>query len=615
VVNSAPSPEGFLMEPAPSPPMLRFGPYLVDFHAGELHKNGMRIRLQEKPLRVLALLAERQGQLVTREELKKHLWPDDTFVEFETGLNTAVNKLRDALSDDAGKPRYIETIPRRGYRFIAPVTLAETAADGRGARHPATTEDSGAHSVAVLPFENLSGDTSQDYLADGMTDALITALSKTGGLRVISRTSVMQYQGTRKPLPEIARELGVEFVVEGSVLQIEKAVRIAAQLIDGARDQHLWAERFEGELTDILPLLDRTAVAAASAVARKMGQPTGPPAGSTRKISPDASQAYLKGRHEFYRFTEAGLLASISWYEKAIQADPNFALAYSAMAHAYCAMVAPVSALAPGVLFEKAEALARKALSLDSSLAEARLVLGLTEMMFRWNWKAGERETRLALALDPNNATVRLVLAIYYLAVGKKMEAVNECEHACLLDPFSPFTQTGTQYCMYLARQFTELKDSLEASRGRLTGFFKFHIMRGLSEIHERRWEVAIEEFQKALDATGGFSTYVKAHLSYALAASGRQTEAQALLQEMLHLAETRYVPAEEFAIVSIGLGDTNGALDWLEKAHEERSNYFMYIGHDALFDPLQAEPRFQNLVQRLGLAETQTRIQPDPTI
>jgi len=599
------------MEPATRPPTLQFGPYLVDFHTGELRKNGSRIRLQEKPLRVLALLAERQGELVSREELKKHLWPDDTFVEFEAGLNTAVSKVRDALSDNAGKPRYIETIPRRGYRFLVPVTFIEAAAADR--RIPRSEPlEANVHSVAVLPFENLSGDVSQDYLADGMTDTLITALSKTSTLRVISRTSVMQYQNARKPLPEIARELGVEFVVEGSVLQIGDSVRIAAQLIDGVRDQHLWAERFEGDLGEILPLLDRTAVAVASAVARKMGQPTGRPAGSTPRIAPEASQAYLKGRHEFYRYTEAGLLASIDCYEKAIQADPNFALAYSAMAHAYCAMVAPVSALPPSVLFGKAEALARKALSLDSSLAEARLVLGLTELMFRWNWKAGERETRLALALDPNNATVRLILAIYYMAVGKKIEAVTECEHACLLDPFSPFTQTGTQYCMYLARQFAELKNSLEASRGRLTGFFKFHIIQGLYEIHERRWEAAIEEFQKALDATGGCSSYAKAHLSYALAASGRQTEAQALLQEMLQLARIRYVPAEEFAIVAIGLGDTNSALDWLDKAHQERSNYLMYIGHDALFDPLRTEPRFQSLVQRVGLTTAQASFESE---
>ena len=594
------------MEPATSPPTLKFGPYLADLRTGELHKNGARIRLQEKPLRVLALLAERQGQLVTREELKKHLWPDDTFVDFETGLNTAVSKLRDALSDNTEKPRYIETIPRRGYRFIATVILAERASDGHGACQSAQDEDSGVHSVAVLPFENLSGDASEDYIADGMTDTLITALSKTGGLRVISRTSVMQYRNARKPLPEIACELGVEFVVEGSVLQIGSSVRIAAQLIDGARDQHLWAESYEGNLDEILPLLDRTAVAAASAVARKMGQPTEPPAGSTRRISPEASQAYLKGRHEFYRFTEAGLLASIDWYEKAIQADPNFALAYSAMAHAYCAMVTPVSALAPNELFGKAESLARKALSLNDSIAEARYVLGLTELMYRWDFKTGEKETRQALALDPNDATARLVLAIFHMIAGEKSLAVSESEYACILDPFSPFTQTGLTYCLYIAREYQAFKESLEASRARLTGFFKFHILQGLFEIHERRWELAVEEFRKALEASGGCS-YAKAHLGYALAASGRHSEARALIEEMLQLAKVRYVPALDFAIVAIGLGDSKNALDWLDKAHQERSNYLIFIAHDAIFDPLWAEPRFQNLVQRVGLTGAQS--------
>jgi TolB-like protein len=590
------------MEPATRPPTLRFGPYLVDFRAGELRKNGSRIRLQEKPLRVLALLAERQGQLVTREELKQRLWPEDTFVEFESGLNTAVSKLRDALSDNAGKPRYIETIPRRGYRLLAAVTLA-----GRPTPGSAPAEDGGVHSVAVLPFENLSGDATQDYLADGMTDTLITALSKTSTLRVISRTSVMQYQNARKPLPEIARELGVEFIVEGSVLQIGTNVRIAAQLIDGARDQHLWSEKFEGELNEILSLLDRAAITAASTVARKMGQPAGTPSGSTRRIAPEASQAYLKGRHEFYKYTEAGLLAAIEWYEKAIQADPDFALAYAAAAHAYCAMVVPVSAMSPEKLFGKAEALARKALSLDGSIAEARLVLGLTELMYRWDWQAGERETRLAVASDPNNATVRLVMTIYYLVVGKNKEAVGESEHACLLDPFSPFTETAMQYTLYLARQYSELRESLDAGRMRLGGFFKFQILVGLYEIHERRWEPAIEEFRKALDATGGCS-YAKAHLAYALAASGRQTEARALLQEMMQLTEIRYIPALDLAIAAIGLGDYNEALDWLDKAEAERSNYLIYICHDALFDPIRSEPRFQNLARRVGLPGANTQ-------
>jgi TolB-like protein/Tfp pilus assembly protein PilF len=594
------------MEPATRPPTIRFGPYLVDFRAGELRKNGSRIRLQEKPLRVLALLTERQGQVVTREELKQHLWPEDTFVEFEAGLNTAVSKLRDALSDHAGKPRYIETVPRRGYRFLALVTFSEKASDGRPTHGSALAENSGVHSVAVLPFENLSGDASQDYLADGMTDTLITALSKTNTLRVISRTSVMQYQNARKPLPEIARELGVDFIVEGSVLPIGTNVRITAQLIDGVRDQHLWSDRFEGDLSEILSLMDRAAMTAASTVARKMGQPTGTPSGSTPRIAPDASQAYLKGRHEFYKFTEAGLLASIDWYEKAIHADPNFSLAYSAMAHAYCAMVAPLAALAPRVLFGKAEAAAQKALSIDDTNCEARWVLGLTEIMFHWNWKAGERQTRMALAVDPNDATARFVLAMCHQMVGEDNRAMDEAERACLLDPLSPFMQSSYLAVVYHSRRFVELKERLRADRPRLAGFFKYHLILGMSEIHERRWEIAIEELRVALKTSGG-SSFMKACLGYALASSGRETEARALFGELLAHSESQYVPATDFAILAVGLGDTEEALNWLDKAYDERSTFLIYIAHDALFDPLRTEPRFQNLVHRIGLPSVGT--------
>jgi TolB-like protein/Flp pilus assembly protein TadD len=589
------------MEHPPSPRMLRFGPYLADFRAGELRKSGSRIRLQEKPLRVLALLAAKQGQLVTREELKKRLWPDKTFVDFEAGLNTAVSKLREALCDNSEKPRYIETIPRRGYRFVATVTHAETAAKGHGAQSVVSAEESNILSVAVLPFENLSADASQEYLSGGMTEALIAALSKIRHLRVISRTSVLQYQKIRKSLPEIAHELGVQFIVEGSVLQIGNRVRITAQLIDAARDQHVWAERYEEDFSNMLSLLDWTAVTVASAVAGKVGQPIGALTKSAQRIGPEACHAYLKGRHEFYRFTEQGLWAAIDWYEKAIQADPNFALAYSAMAHAYCAMVVPLATLPPRELFARAEAASRKALSIDTSNAEARWALGLTEIMFHWNWKAGARETRLALALDPNNAPAHTIMAIYYVLAGQSRLAVNECEHASLLDPFSPFIRTTLHICLYLVRHYEEAKERMLADHDRLFGFFKYHCVVGLSAIRDQDWETAISEFQRAVDTSGG-CTFMKAHQGYALAASGRLAEARAILQELLRLAESRYVPATDFAVLALGLRDIDGALDWLEKAYEERSTYLIYLTHDALFDPLRTEPRFQNLVQRVGL-------------
>jgi TolB-like protein/Flp pilus assembly protein TadD len=597
------------MEPANSPPMLKFGPYLADFRAGELRKNGARIRMQEKPLRVLALLAGRQGQLVTREELKKRLWPDDTFVNFEAGLNTAVGKLRDALSDNAGKPRYIQTIPRRGYRFIATATLSETATDGHMAHSSIPAEDSAVHSIAVLPFENLSHGASQDYLSDGMTDALITALSKAGRLRVISRTSVVLCQKAGKTLPVIARELGVEFIVEGSVLQIENRVRIAAQLIDGVRDEHVWAEKYDGDFSDMLLLLDRTALAVASAVAGRL-QPTGALARTTRRITPEACQAYLKGRHEFYRFTEEGLWAAIDWYGKAIQADPNFALAYSAMAHAYCFMVAPLATLLPRELFGRAEAAARKALTIDDSNCEARWVLGMTEIMFHWNWKAGERETRLAIEMDPNNATARLTLAMCYLIIGEDSRAIDEAQQACLLDPLSPFMQSSCHAVMYHTRRYVELRKRMFSDRARLVGFFKYHLVLGMCEIHDRRWELAIEQLTIAVAASGG-SSFIKAYLGYALAASGREIEARALFRELLMYAKSRYVPATDFAILAVGLGDKNEALDWLDKAYEERSTYLIFVAHDALFDPLRTEPRFQNLLHRVGLASLSPETPP----
>ena len=589
------------MEPPPTPPMLRFGPYLADFRSGELRKSGARIRLQEKPLRVLALLAERQGQLVTREELKKRLWPDDTFVDFETGLNTAVSKLRDALSDNAEKPRYIETIPRRGYRFVATVAQAETPPDGHTALSSVPPKDDGLRSAAVLPFENLSHDPTQDYFSDGMTEALITALSKMNKLRVISRTSVMQYQKARKPLPEIARELGVEFIVEGSVLQVGSRMRIAAQLIDGRRDQHIWAERYEEDFSGVLALLEQTAAAVASAVAGRVGFPTSTLASATRRIAPAAAQAYLKGRHQFYRFTEEGLLAAIECYEKAIEADPKFSLAYSAMAYAYCAMVTPVDALPPRTLFERAGAAARKAISIDDLNAEARWVLGLAELMFHWNWKAGERETHLALELEPNNPEAHNVMAVYHHLVGEFSDGVAECEEACLLDPFSPFTRTSLHFALYLARQNEKAIQLLHADRNWLSGFFKYHAALGVCAIQDQDWETAIAEFQRAVETSGGCS-FVKARLAYALAASGRQRDARVIFQELHDRARSRYVSGMDFALVAIALCEIDVALDWLDKAYEERATHLIHIVSDPLFDPLRKTTRFRDLVHRIGI-------------
>lgn len=326
-----------------------------------------------------------------------------------------------------------------------------------------------------------------------------------------------------------------------------------------------------------------------------------------QRISPEAGQAYLKGRHEFYRYTEAGLLSAIQWFEKAIMADPNFSLAYSAMAHAYCAAVSPVDAFPPGTLFGKAGDAARKALSLDASNAEARWVLGLTEMMYGWNWKAGEREIRLALAIDPNNAPARVAMAIYHLLTGQHDWAIRECEYACLLDPFSPFIRTALPQSLLLVRQFDAAKAQLLADKELLTGFFKYHCALGLCAVQNQRWRSAILEFRKAVETSGG-SFFMKARLGYALAVSGRHAEARAIYQELLHAAQSRYVAATNLAVLALGQRDTNEALDWLDKAYAERATHLIFIMSDALFDPLRKLARFRDLVERIGLPNVQAR-------
>jgi len=582
-----------------SPRWCKVGPFSMDLEERVLLREGKPVTLTPKLFETLRVLVEMHGRIVEKDELLKQVWPD-AFVE-EGNLSVNVFRLREALSDNEGSHQYIETIPRRGYRFVAAVTQGATATGGQAGQRSASAQDGDVHAVAVLPFENMSHDASQDYLADGMTDALITALSKTGRLRVISRTSVLQYGNARKPLPEIARELGVEFIVEGSVLQIGNRVRIAAQLIDGARDHHIWAERYEEDFSDMFSLLDQTAMAVASAVAGTMGKPAGALAGTAKRIAPEAWQAYMKGRHELNRFTQAGLFAAIEWYGKAIQADPNFGLAYSALALIYSAMASPLAALPPRELFGKAEAAARKALSIDGSNAEARWVLGLTEIMFHWNWKAGERETRLALAIDPSNAAAHTVMAVYHIVAGENSRAVDECEQACLLDPFSPNIRRVLYLSMYLARQYEEAKERILADKDRLSGFFQYHGAVGVCAIRDEDWETAGREFQMAVESSGG-SSHMKAGQGYALAASGRVAEARAIYQDLIQQAKSRYVPATDLAILATGLGETEEALDWLDKAYEERSTHLIFIAIDFFFVPLRKIPRFCDLVRRMGL-------------
>src|SRR5271163_453465 len=426
---------------------LRFGVFEVDLRAGELRKHGLKIRLQEQPFQVLRMLAERTGEVVTREDLQKKLWRTDTFVDFDHGLNKAINKIREALSDSAENPRFVETVARRGYRFLAEVKVAdpgrnaEAATDPQSgkavadrpelASKPAKPKPLSAlfawktvalvvvllvaaagfwkfhssnrpypviRSLAVLPLESLSSDASQDYFADGMTDELITDLGQISALRVISRTSVMGYKHAHKPLPQIARELNVDAVVEGTVLHSGDRVRITAQLIDAASDKHLWSQSYEGELKDTMALQNKVASSIAEQIRINLNPQEQAALKIAKLVNPEAYQSYLKGRYFWNKRTADGLKVALAYFNQAIEEDPRYAQAYSGLADTYAlsgdwqyAVMTAKEAL------PKARAAAMKAIELDGALGEAHNSLAFCLDGFDWDFVAAGKEFRRAI--------------------------------------------------------------------------------------------------------------------------------------------------------------------------------------------------------------------------
>jgi TolB-like protein/DNA-binding winged helix-turn-helix (wHTH) protein len=494
-----------LNSPRASQVKARFGSFEMDLRAGELRKHGVRIRLQAQPVQILGMLLERPGEVVTREELRQALWPGDTFVDFDHGLNNAINRLREALGDSAGSPRFLETLPRRGYRFIAAVEgvlssssqnsaaqVADTApptpasdkptalpveslnaslrtrlwiAGGAGGaallvllvslntggvrqRLLKASPPRRIQSIAVLPLVNLSGDPSQEYFADGMTDELITQLAQIGGLRVISHTTAMQYKGTRKSVPEIGRELQVDGIVEGTVFRSGEQVRISAQLVDAPTDQHVWAQSYERDLRDILALQKEVAGGVARQIRAKLL-----PGEQPRAVNPQAYEAYLRGRHDLNAATsKADLENSIANFKSALGKDTQFALAYSGLALSYLALADFY--LAPHEVMPKAEEAARKALELDDTLSEAHDALGYVELIYRWDWPAAQQHLHRAIELNPSNALAQDHYANYLSALGRHAEAFTTSERARELDPLSLLIQANNGMYFFLGREY-----------------------------------------------------------------------------------------------------------------------------------------------------------------
>jgi TolB-like protein/Tfp pilus assembly protein PilF len=562
---------------------VRFGPFEVNRQAGDLRKQGAKIKLQEQPFQILQMLLEHPGEVVTRDELQKRIWPTDTFVDFEQGLYNAIKRLREALGDSPETPSYIETLPRRGYRFC-----------GSLATSPGHIE-----SIAVLPLENLSRDPEQDYFAEGMTEALITSLAKIGPLRVVSRTTVMRYKGVHRPLPEIARELGVDAVVEGTVQRSGKRLRISAQLLHAPTDTHLWAESYDRDLRDVLALQSELARAIANEIQVKLTPLDHARFGEAHPINPEAYEAYLKGRYHWNRRSREGFGKAVQFFQQAIAGDPAYAAAYAGLADCL-SILALWSLVPPNGGCGKAKRLALQALQLDPGLAEAHASLAFATAHYDYDFLAAEREFERSLELNPRYATAHHHFGWCLAATGRYEEGCTELKRAIRLDPSSSVFRFGLGVVYNRARRYDQASEQFEKAIELDPSSAQGHWGLGLTYLNNRMYEPAIAEMRKGLrlsqEATMGV-----AFLGEACAAAGCEDEAQKILEQLKERSKHPYVTPFVVARIYAALGKKEEALRWLETGYRARDAWMVFLKTEPQFDDLRSDPRFQDLLRRMN--------------
>src|SRR5271168_4796793 len=629
--------------------VVRFGTYEVSLQSGEVRRAGLRIRVQQQPMKLLEILLEHPGEVVTREELRSRVWPDESFGDFDQALNIAIGKLRSALGDSAENPRFIETLPKRGYRFIADVSVVDAAAGPKrqgpvAGDLPATDSGrkiqvaglavgpkrrlwptrgvigalalviiislsilsawrfrsraaapTGIRSIAVLPLENLSGDASQDYFADGMTDELITDLAQISALRVISRTSVMVYKGARKPLPQIARELNVDAVVEGTVLRSGDQVRITAQLIEASTDKHLWSQSYEGELRDTLALQNQVARAIADQIRINLNPQERAALKTVRVVNPVAYESYLKGRYFWNKRTADGLKVALAYFNQAIEEDPKYAQAYSGLADTYALLGDwQYAVMAPKEALPKAKAAAMKALELDDGLSEAHNSLAFVLDGFDWDFDSAGKEFRQSIELSPGYATAHHWYAWHLSLLGRFDEAIAEMRKAEGLDPLSLIINADLAEILVLAHSSDE---SIRQSRKTIEmdpNFALAHNQLAQAYLQKHMFDEAVAEMQIAVRLSADSPTCI-ANLARAYVAAGKKSEAIKLLSDLKKRSNSAYSNAAEIAMIYASLGDTGQAMIWLEKGYRDRFNPGVLLRPG--FDSLRSDSRFKNLV------------------
>lgn len=620
---------------------IRFGAFEFDPETGELRKHGLRIKLRGQPIAMLTMLLQHPGKTVTREELQRGLWPADTYVDFEQSLNAATKRLRAALSDSAEKPRFIETLAGRGYRFIAPITQSAEVApesapaasvipgpDRKPARLPKrplwltaasaavllalagiyllrmAARDRSApgsiRSLAVLPLANLSGGPNQDYFVDGMTDALRQQLQGIRTLRVISRTSSMHYQGSDKPLPDIARELNVDAVLDGSVLRSGNRVRINVELVHAGTDSRLWSNSYEGDLRDVFVLQMEVAKTIAAEIRVTLTPPDRARLARSRPPNPDAYRSYSNGRIFWNKRNERDLKKAISFFQQAVDSDPQYALAYDGIADSWIPL-GWYGFMPPAETFPHAKEAVIKALSLDDSLAEAHTSLAFINLYYERDWTGAEREFRRAIDLNPNYANGHHWYAEFLSLVGRHSEAIAESQRARELDPLSSIINAWLSSRYFYAGQYDK---AIEEGRNAVEMDSEFAPARMvLGQAYEQKGMLneAIAEFERAASLDGASSMYI-ACLAHALACAGRRAEALKVLEDLNHRAGHGFICSYDRAIARVGLGDSEKSFELLRAAVRERSPRAAFLGIDPRLAGLHTDPRFRGLLKSIGL-------------
>lgn len=619
-----------------------FGPFRLDPLKRRLSRDGEPLKLTPKAFELLLVLVEERGRTVAKDELLERVWAG-TIVE-ENNLNQNITALRKTLGDSRQESQYIATIPGLGYRFVAEVRRVEedltqrrqdvteaakedvvpvAARPSRAFRYlllilvplivaalvfafyrREKTPDVAISSIMVLPLENLSGDAAEEYFADGMTDALIGDLARIGGLHVISRTSSMHYKGTKKSLPEIAKEINVDAVVEGTVQRAGDRVHIRAQLIHVPSDRHLWVGDYNRSVSDVLNVQSEIAQSIARQVQIQITPAEQARLKSPHEVRPKAFDDYLQGRYLYWnKRTEENLNKAIDLFQRAIKEDPSYAPAYVGLADCYNALgTVQVGALPPLEVRRRAEEAARKALELDPGLAEAHSALGNINL-FNWNWSVAEQDLKRAVELNSSYANAHNFYATYLMTHGRIEDSIAASNRARELDPFSLSISTQRGFLLENARRYNEAIEQLRGVIAMDPSHYQAYWTLGHTYAANKQFDEAIAASEKAVELSGRLPGALGIlGLAYGLA--GRRAQALAIRDELLELNKTRYVTPAALANVYIGLGDKEQAFVWLEKAYEEKSNYLAWLKVFPIVDPLRSDPRFKDLVRRVGLPE-----------